>query len=101
MVDYTGMRRSLLATFGEPVQVTVGGVTSPLTAAYLAPYQGVDVGGVQVNRPDPQFLVETALWAATGAGAGNTLTRADATVFTVVDARPEDDGLTVVTARRY
>jgi hypothetical protein len=100
MVDYTAMRQSLLAVFGEPVQVMVGAVTSPLTAAYLAPYQGMDVGGVPVSRPNPQFMVDAAEWDVVGANRGDTITR-NGTVYTIVDAQPTDDGLTTINVRRY
>ena len=101
MIDYAGMRRSLLASFGEPVTVVVGGLDRPLTAAYLAPYTGVDVGGVPVNRPDPQFIVTTADWEATEAQTNDVIVRAAGIEYVIVDAQPADDGMTVVAARQY
>lgn len=101
MIDYAGMRRSLLASFGEQVTVVVGGLDRPLTAAYLAPYTGVDVGGVQVNRPDPQFIANTADWEATAAQTNDVIVRADGIEYVVVDPQPADDGMTVIAARRY
>lgn len=100
MVDYTGMRNGLLAAYGEPVTVTVGAVNTALTGAFLAPYVGMDLGGVPVNRPDPQLIARSAEWAATNAQNGNTVTRT-AVSYTVVDAQPADDGLTTVTLRKY
>jgi hypothetical protein len=100
MVDYTGLRDGLLSSFGEPVTVTVSAVLTALTGAFLAPHVGMDLNGAPVNRPDPQLVVRTAEWAATNAQNGNTVTRA-AVVYTVVDAQPDDDGLTMVTLRRY
>lgn len=94
------MRAALLAVYGESVQVTVGGVPTSLTGAFLAPYVGNDLRGVPINRPDPQILFHTSAWAATNAKNGDTVTRAG-TTYTVVDAQPTDDGLTTVVLRKY
>lgn len=100
MIDYAGMRRSLLASFGEPVTVVVGGLDRPLTAAFLSPHVGIDASGVQINRPDPQFVAAGADWDATGAIAGDFITRAGVS-YTVIDVQPVDDGMVNVFARRY
>ena len=99
-MDYGPMRAALLATYGEPVTVTVGAVTTALTGAFLSPYVGGDVRGAPVNRPDPQILFHASAWAATTAKNGDTVTRAG-TVYTVVDVQPQDDGFTVVALRKY
>jgi len=100
VIDYSGMLSGILATYGEPVIVTVGGADFPLTAAFLEPYVGTAVGGVPVNRPNPQLLLGTDAWLATGAKNGAKVLRAD-TEYTVVDAAPSDDGMTVVNLRKY
>lgn len=100
MIDYAGLREGLLSTFGEPVTVSVGGVESPLTAAFLAPHTGMDLGGVQVNRPDPQIVARIEDWEEIEAQTGDTITR-NAVVYTIADAQPDDDGLVTVTLRRY
>ena len=100
MIDYANMRRSLLASFGEPVTVVVGGLDRPFTAAFLGPYVGVDAG-VQINRPDPQFVGSFADWEATGAQNGAIIVRANGSEYTVIDAKPGDDGMVTIEARRY
>lgn len=100
MVDFTGLRSGILASFGEPVIVTVGGVEYPLTAAFLAPHVSQDLGSVPVNRPDPQIVAKTADWAATEAGNEDTVTRGGVR-YTVVDVQPDDAGLVQITLRRY
>lgn len=99
-MDYGPMRAALLAVHGESVTVTVGAVNTALTGAFLSPYVGGDLRGVPINRPDPQILFQTSAWAATTAKNGNTVTRAG-TVYTVVDAQPTDDRITIVTLRKY
>ena len=100
MVDFTGLRSGILASFGEPVTVTVGGVEHPLTAAFLEPHVGQDFGGVPMNRPDPQIVVCATDWAEIEAEREDIVTR-NGIRYTVVDPQPSDDGLIVVTLRRY
>lgn len=100
MVDFTGLRSGILASFGEPVIVTVGGVEHPLTAAWLAPHTGQDIGGVPVNRPDPQCVARASDWAAIEAGTEDIITRAGIR-YTVVDVIPDDADLVQITLRRY
>lgn len=100
MVDFTGLRSGILASFGEPVTVTVGGVEHPLTAAFLEPHVGQDFGGVSVNRPDPQIVVHAADWDAIEAEREDIVTR-NGIRYTVVDPQPSDDGMITVTLRRY
>lgn len=100
MVDFTGLRSGILASFGEPVIVTVGGVEHPLTAAFLEPHVGQDIGGVPVNRPDPQIVVRATDWATIEAEREDIVTR-NGIRYTVVDPQPSDDGLTTITLRRY
>ncbi len=100
MVDFTGLRSGILASFGEPVIVTVGGVEHPLTAAFLQAHVGQDIGGVPVNRPDPQIVLRTADWEAIEAQREDIVTR-NGIRYTVVDPQPADDGLTTVILRRY
>ena len=100
MVDFTGLRTGILASFGEPVIATVGGVEHPLTVAWLAPHVGQDIGGVPVNRPDPQCVANANDWAAIESGTEDIITRAGIR-YTVVDVQPDDDGLTLITLRRY
>jgi hypothetical protein len=99
MIDYTGLRDGLLATFGEQVTVTVGGVESPLTAAWLAPHVGMDLG-VPVNRPDPQIVARAEDWDEIEAQNGDSITR-NGVVLTIADVQPDDDGMVTVTLRRY
>lgn len=94
------MRAALLAVHGESVTVTVGAVNTALTGAFLAPYVGGDLRGAPINRPDPQILFQSSAWTATTAKNGDTVTRAG-TVYTVVDVQAQDDGITVVTLRKY
>lgn len=100
MIDYANMRKSLLASFGEPVTVTVAGLARPFTAAFLSPHVGLDVSGVLINRPDPQFIATAADWDATAAVAGDVIARAGVN-YTAIDVQPTDDGMVVVLARRY
>ena len=100
MVDFTGLRSGILATYGEPVTVTVGGVEHPLTAAWLAPHTGDDLGGVPVNRPDPQAVARAADWAATHAENEDIITRGGIR-YTVVDVQPDDADLVQITLRRF
>jgi hypothetical protein len=100
MVDFTGLRSGILANFGEPVIVTVGGVEHPLTAAFLEAHVGQDIGGVPVNRPDPQIVTRTEDWEAIEAEREDIITR-NSIRYTVVDTMPTDDGMTTVILRRY
>lgn len=99
-MDWSGLRDGLLASFGEPVTVTVNAVQSPLTAAFLAPYTAMDISGVPVNRPDPQIVARRDAWEALAPAAGDTVTRGS-TVYTIVDVMPDDADLVTVTLRRY
>lgn len=100
MIDFTGLRAGILAAFGEPVTVTVGGVAHPLTVAWLAPHLGMDLSGVPVHRPDPQCVGRATEWAAIGAEREDSVTRAGIR-YTVVDVQPDDAGLVAITLRRY
>lgn len=100
MLDYGGLRVGILANFGETVAVTIGAATVSLTAVFMSPYAGVDVGGAQIDRPEPQFIAATADWAALDARAGDVITR-NGIAYTIVDAQPTDDGMTVIRARAY
>lgn len=100
MVDFTGLRSGILASFGEPVIVTVGGVEHPLTAAFLESHVGHDIGGVPVNRPAPQIVASAADWAAIEADREDMVTR-NGIRYTVVDPLPSDDGMITITLRRY
>jgi len=100
VIGYSGMLSGILAAYGEPVIAAVNGADFPLTAAFLEPYVGTAVGGVPVNRPSPQILLGTDAWIATGAKNGAEVLRAG-NVYTVVNAEPSDDGMTLVTLRKY
>lgn len=100
MVDYSGMLDGLLASFGEPVTVAVGGADFPLTAAFLEPYVGTALGGVPINRPNPTLVARTDEWGETGAKAGDIVLRLGKR-YTVIDAQPSDDGGTTVNMRKY
>lgn len=100
MVDFTGLRSGILANYGEPVIVTVGGVEHPLTVAWLSPHVSQDIGGVPVNRPDPQAVARVADWGAIEAGHEDIINR-DGIRYTVVDVQPDDAGLVQITLRRF
>jgi hypothetical protein len=100
MVDYAGMLDGLLASFGEQVLVNVSGADFPITAAFLHPYVGTAIGGVPVNRPNPQIVARTADWNETGAKNGDKVLRSGIE-YTVVNPEPSDDGATTVTLRKY
>lgn len=100
MVDFTGLRSGILASFGEPVIATVSGADFPLTVAFLEPYVGTVLGGVAVNRPNPQLLAHADDWLKTRAKNGDRVLRAGME-YTVVSAEPSDDGTMLVNMRRY
>jgi hypothetical protein len=99
-VDPRVVTDAVLGRFGEVATVTVGGDDFPLEAAYRAPYAGMAIGPLEVNRPDPEALVRTADWTALGAKPGDVIALVEGS-FTVVSAAPNDCGGTLLKLRAF
>lgn len=99
-MDWSGLGIAVLSSFGQTVTVTVGGVDTPLTAAFLAPHRGANLAGVPVDRPEPLLLAKLADWEVTDADNGDTVTIGE-DVYTVVNTQTDDAGLVTVTLRKY
>jgi hypothetical protein len=106
-MDFSPLPDGVLNIFGEKMQVEVRGVRTELTLAFSAPFVGLGLGGVAIERPNPQVVGRAAEWNATGAQPGDSVIRGASEFdagqrYTVVDVPPPDDaGFVTVTLRKY
>jgi hypothetical protein len=91
---------ALLAVWGEFVTVSVGAVDTVLTGAFRAPFVGMAVGGLQVERPDPTVTFKTSDLTPVGAQPGDTVT-IGAETWQIVSIKPGDGGMTELLLRAF
>lgn len=77
------LNHSVLETWGETLQVTVGAVTREVTGVYIDAYEKSPVGNTEVERPDPSFSFRVADYNRLAAKEGDTIARSDGVSYTV------------------
>jgi len=100
MIDATALADAVLDAFGQTVTLTEGGNDHVLEGAWRGPYNEMTVGGVPVEQSDPMVAVRSEDYQTTGAKPGDLVT-VGADVYTLVTARPRDNGLTELTLRAF
>lgn len=90
-MDFSAANAALIEALGEPVEVTVDGVTTVMQMAFRPAYVGESLGKIAIERPDPELLAGAADWAALGAVNGDRLSVRGAD-YIVMDAQPDGNG---------
>lgn len=102
-MDYSGLNNAIIGVFGDktvPITVFAPGGPAAFEAAFAEPYEGVTVGGVEVERPNPLLLGKRSDWEALGGSKGTKIRRGDLT-YTVVDVTPDETGAVLLEIEAY